>query len=635
MKKTFGILFMLLLGGALYAGPVTPEKALRVAQSVFASEPGTKAAGESNLQIVWDGEFEPATKGALDPALYVITRPEGGFVMVAGSDNVQPVLAFSFENEFIVEGMPVHVRSWMEQYKRYVRSAGAPTVEIQEQWALFEETKDVAIPITEGFSNPFTASHTNEWNQTNPANFLCPDVDPDNQTETSVCGCTALALAEVMAWFGPQNRSLTSYVIPGYSYKSDKEETEITIPSHDLYTSYSTDTWTALKNLTTANSFYGTIEGVSSTNFHDYLYYGKNRVRPKIGGKNTLTATGEALAHLVYDIGTVLNSVYNEGVSSAFHFGTGANPGYIVNNVAPVFKYSNTARLAAKDNYTRSQWQKMLKDEITLRPVIYTGYTESAGHAYVADGYATYNDGITFHFNMGWGGAYNGYYTLEIQDEYDRNHYAILDFYPSESFALAPYIEYSSEGGFTDVSGYNTGNITFTMNYFWNWQAAFHGVISVGLESSSGELRDVEELSDVDLEIGWGYNAWQGIKIIFPEAVFGDRLVAYYKESDKSTYFPFRYNPRTVGMTAVPFFPAAAIDKQSSYVTGDLFVFKLTNHIYDYSLSTWTVTTPSGVTTPYTMDSDSVLLSEAGDYKITCTTPDQETLVTYITVTAP
>jgi hypothetical protein len=86
---------------------------------------------------------------------------------------------------------------------------------------------------------------------------------------------------------------------------------------------------------------------------------------------------------------------------------------------------------------------------------------------------------------------------------------------------------------------------------------------------------------------------------------------------------------------AIPFFPAAAIDKKPSYVLGDLFVFELTNHTYDYSSSAWTVTTPSGVTTDYTVNSDALILSEVGDYKITCTTPGEEALVTYITVTAP
>ncbi|MBO7069828.1 MAG: Spi family protease inhibitor, partial [Bacteroidales bacterium] len=143
MKKIVLIVSMSLLGIALYAAPVTPEKALQVASRVFASGPATKAADASSLQIVWDGEYEPATKAAQDPAFYVVSRPGGGFVIVSGDDNMQPVLAFSFENEFKVEGMPANVRWWMEELKGYARSAVSPTPEILEAWDAFAETKAV------------------------------------------------------------------------------------------------------------------------------------------------------------------------------------------------------------------------------------------------------------------------------------------------------------------------------------------------------------------------------------------------------------------------------------------------------------------------------------------------------------
>lgn len=636
MKRTISILFMMLLGCALYAGPVTPEKALRVAQSVFSSAPGTKAAGESELQIVWDGEFEPATKGALDPAFYVITRPEGGFVMVAGSDNVQPVLAFSFENDFVVEGMPEHVRAWMEQYKRYVRHAGAPTVDIQEQWAVFEETKATAAPITTGFINPYTASHTNEWNQTNPANFYCPDVE--GQTQTSVCGCTALAVAEVIAWFGNLNKTLTDYTIPSYTYQSAKEQYDVVVSEHALTTSYTAETWLAMKGLDTAQKFYETVKGFSKSNMIAYLFYGENKNRPGEEVKNTLTPLGQSVAHLVYDIGTLLQSMYNEGLSSAGHYGTGAYSSDIVTLVAPVFKYNNTSRYICKDDYTKAQWKKILKDEITLRPVIYTGQGDSGGHAYVADGYATYNDGLVFHFNMGWGGSYNGYYTLEIQDEFTRDHGAVVGFYPSDSYAAVPYIGFRPlDGRISDITGYYTQTLKFCMEHFFNYGAvSFYGDIYAGRENYSGTLLQTESIMpDLELNTREGYSSVVR-SATFSDAVFGDRIYLYYKEKDKSDYLPFDCNRRVCSrITAAPFFPAAAINKKSSYVTGDLFEFELTNHTYDYSTSEWTVTTPAGVTKNYTMESDAVLLSEVGDYKITCTTPGQETVVTYITVTAP
>ena len=625
MKKTFSILSMILLGCALYAGPVTPEKALQVAQSVFASAPGTKAAGESELKIVWDGEFEPATKAAQDPAFYVVSRPEGGFVMVAGNDNVQPVLAFSFENDFVVEGMPENVRWWMQQYKDHVRSSVSATPAVREQWEKYESTK--ADPVISGLTDEYTASRTNEWNQTNPANYYCPDVE--GQTQTSVCGCVALATAEIMAWFGTNNPALSSYTIPGYNYTSkNSKSVNVELPDgHALTTSHN---WADLKALESITDFYNQVVGFDTVNSNEELwgklYYGASKENPVTHKKNELTDLGKDLAHLTYDIGTLLQAEYNENAYN----GTGAVTAEVITAVAPVFHYNNGARFVTKDSYTSGQWEQLMKEQITQHPIIYTG----PGHAYAADGYGIYDSKQYFHFNMGWGGQANGYYTLDIQDKYAGGHYAIIDFYPSASFTVLPHIDFDTNGGITYVSGYDTNTLTFDLTEFYNYGAAtFSGGIYAGRENFAGVLAETKPLlSDLNLGYLYGYDSYPNLSVTFSDAVFGDRLVAYYKESDKSTYLPFRYEPLSVGITALPFFPAAAIKRNTSYSVGDYFVFELTNNDYTYQNSIWKVTTPDGTTTQYDMDDYRVQLTAAGDYKISCTTPGQETVVTYITV---
>ena len=181
-------------------------------------------------------------------------------------------------------------------------------------------------------------------------------------------------------------------------------------------------------------------------------------------------------------------------------------------------------------------------------------------------------------------------------------------------------------------NGSYTNQIEFTLLEFYSRMDTFTGKIYAGREDYSGNLVESQSLSAVNLPPSYGYDDMTKV-VEFETAIFGDQLVAYYKEDTKSTFYPFRYEPLVVGFTAIPFFPAAAIKKKPSYVVGDLFVFELKNHLYDYSASTWTVTTPEGVTSSYSMTSDAVLLSEVGDYKITCTT-DEETVVTYLTVTA-
>ena len=415
MKKTLSILSMLLLGCALYAGPVTPEKALQVAQRVFASASATKATDASSLKIVWNGEFEPATKAAQDPDFYVVSRSGGGFVMVAGNDNVQPVLAFSFENDFPVEGMPDHVRLWMQQYKDYIRSVASATPEVQEQWESFEETKANTAKPYEGVTDEFLLSRTNLWNQTNPANFYCPDVT--GQTQTSVCGCVALAVAEIMAWFGTQNSSSFEGTVPEYSYKSDNE-IPVTVHEHNLYSGYN---WGEIKTLAETDpfDFYNQVNGFDSATTNEeaygFLFYGANKNNPVTKAYNTLSDLGEEIGHLAYDIGTLLKAEYNSSENG--FYGTGAITAYIPERVAPVMGYNKNARFLSKDDYPGGQWEIMMKEEVSKRPVLYNG-SGNGGHAYVADGYATYQGKLCFHFNMGWGGSYNGYYNLIHQDDF-------------------------------------------------------------------------------------------------------------------------------------------------------------------------------------------------------------------------
>ena len=54
------------------------------------------------------------------PSFYVVNFNAEGFVIVAGDDRVQPILAFSDEGAFVVENMPAHVRFfWMDTSKRF------------------------------------------------------------------------------------------------------------------------------------------------------------------------------------------------------------------------------------------------------------------------------------------------------------------------------------------------------------------------------------------------------------------------------------------------------------------------------------------------------------------------------------
>jgi hypothetical protein len=73
--------------------------------------------------------------------------------------------------------------------------------------------------------------------------------------------------------------------------------------------------------------------------------------------------------------------------------------------------YSNTTQKVDKSSYSTNDWNDLLKGDLDAgMPMEYAGYPQSgAGHAWVCDGYQGTD---YFHFNLGWGGSYDGYYYL-------------------------------------------------------------------------------------------------------------------------------------------------------------------------------------------------------------------------------
>lgn len=617
---------VLLLGAVLYANPVTPEKALQVASRVFASGPSTKAASSSSLQIVWDGEFEPATKAAQDPAFYVVSRPGGGFVIVSGDDNMQPVLAFSFENEFKVEGMPANVRWWMEELKGYARSAVSPTPEVLEAWDAFAETKaeipsDQIDPLTE-----FTGSRTNLWNQDGPANLYTPTVSV--QTEKSVCGCVALALAEIMVWFGDLNQSpFEEWVVPDYSY----------------WAYYPGSTWTEERGY---NNYNQSIVNHDLTITHSWGALQKLDTYAKFSGASSDLA--EDLGHLVYDIGTILQVQYNESLGAAG--GTSGNLGQLERLTTRMY-YNKAALPKRRENYTSSEWIAMLVDEITQHPVYYTGQdtNDGGGHAFVADGYATTTTGKrVIHFNFGWGGTCNGYYDC-LTDVQTTNHN--LNFFKDNSalFGFVPdtggsteiikklgYFYNGSVGGVT-LSSVTNEKIYINFNNMENTGSApFTGTVAAFRVDKDGNP-GASPLSTMPIStpllVGayTNYEDWDENHFLSP--VLGDKYAFFYKPTEAAVYLPVEGGSSGQILTELPYYPAAFIKvKAGGYNVNDDFVFELTNHDYRYGNASWTVTSPDGVTNTYPQSDHKVKLTQTGWYTISVSTPGQETVTAYIQV---
>lgn len=603
MKKISTLLFAFLAGSLLLnAGPVPREKALDVASKLLAPEMTQTKSGDLELKII-----------AQDDAFYIIEQEGGGFVIVAADDQVRPVLGFSLENNFRLDNMPDNVKWWLDHIRRECRAISAAKLTAEEladvraKWDSYVDTKS-ALP-----SNKITDRHeeffTVEWDQTDPANLLCPTVT--GQGSRSICGCLPLALAMVMVHHGyPQSGTGT---LPSYTYTAGNYKS-YTVNGYALGTVYD---WTSMRQLKTYSQF-----------------------------RNAKDPVRTNLAQLVLDCGVMVKADYN----NSNYGGTGAYSNKVPSLMAKYMGYSSDAHIAYKNKYSKQAWNDLLTAEAKQRAFMFCGYSygswgNDAGHAYVVDGYATY-DGTdrVFHFNFGWGGSCNGYYYADSQkvDSYtfDDDLECLLDLHPVSTIDYPEgTLVYESDGGISLDTGDATpeagAEVTATVSGLRNAGAtSFCGQAWVQVEDKNGKVLQKVVLKDFSTSPLYSGNSLKRTSVTFSldaPARFGDRLRVVFQRPDEADILEVIHQESPAILAEWPLMPATFIDANAQYMVGESLIFKLKNCNYRYSNTSWNVTDPSGKTRNYSQGAGSVQLTAKGTYKIEAVTPT-ERISTYINV---
>lgn len=114
-----------------------------------------------------------------------------------------------------------------------------------------------------------------------------------------------------------------------------------------------------------------------------------------------------AVAVLMYAMGTYSHLGYGSGDGTA----TAGQTSDMGITLANDFLLDNDCLY--KSGTSQSSWETTIYNNLSSgRPLFYSGANESAGgHAVVLDGYEA-NTGL-YHFNFGWGGQGDGYYTVD------------------------------------------------------------------------------------------------------------------------------------------------------------------------------------------------------------------------------
>ncbi len=503
MRKLFIIpCILILLSLNAFADVVPESKARKVAENIFG--PSTK--GNPVLTMVWNGIESQGTKSAsstIAAPFYVFNNESGGFVIVAGDDDVQPILGYSYEFSFSPDNMPENISSWMEKYKNLVQDTRsrkvAPAKDVKSAWI------DALSGTKAGAGTPVKDLGTALWNQGSPFNNQCP-YDTEAK-KNSLTGCVPTATAIVMRYYKWPSKGVGT--LDGYT------SSKFTIPGKNLDESAGYN-WDSMPTKYTSSWTETNINEVST---------------------------------LMSDCGIGVQADYAAGGTSAF-------ASDIVQFLQNHMKYSRDARYLSFSNYTMSEWISLIKKEISAnRPVIYRGTDPSeGGHCFVVDGYDSNN---YLKFNWGWGGSGNGYFYMSEID-YRQGESGIFGMRPDESwedtatgrlFILErpDYNYYGIESSDPYIEKGEIATISFTIKND-NGSDYYSGRIKLIHADKDGNEK--ESLYENDLELSSGYIITYSPSVTLNETIEeGDELrVAYYYggkwiliDNASSSHFPLKY----------------------------------------------------------------------------------------------
>lgn len=423
MKKLLFLLLM--LPAMIFAAPIDPNLAQQVAEN-FINAPEVDANGIVKRAPQKRKQMACAPKQVTaDQQFYVFNSQDSeGFVIVAADDVAHPILGYSQNENLDINNMPDNLRWWLSEYDRQIRWAQDNNIEQSEEIA--QEWQTINSNRVKAASEVVAPLIQTKWDQRAPYNNLCPIYDGTNRAAT---GCVATATAQIMKyWQHPaQGMGTASYTTTARGFQL----------SADF-----------------SNSYYDWSNMVDVYSCYDenlnYSEYSRTSVQ-----KN-------AVAKLMSDVGIAckMNFAANEQGES-----------FSDNQIAcsalfTFFDYDRSAEYIERTGHSDLSWFYVLVQQLDKeQPILYQGQGVDAngqptsGHSFVCDGYDS--DGW-FHFNWGWSGLGNGYYSISAiipsatgtgaaMGDYSYNQSAVLNIKPnthSEGYNLQLWsdIEVSESG---------------------------------------------------------------------------------------------------------------------------------------------------------------------------------------------
>ena len=370
MRRFATILCLITLGMTAWGTPIDRQTA-QTAATHFMQRKGLVKSTE-RLE-----PYQGQLSAVIDNSLYIFNIDTIGFVIVSADDRCSPIMGYSMNGSFDYNKAPTNMLAWLKDCSTSIQAgieANAP-----EDKSTLKQWNELLLPSADLFPETKSDSYllTSTWEQGSGYNNYCPMMNGQHV----VVGCVATAMAQIIRYYGKPTR--------GFGRKSYR------------------------------HSVYGILAVDFDTTDSDYSLM-PDRIR-----RSSSAAQKDMVSRLCYHCGIVVNMEYqHEGHTS----GSGAHTSNVPEGLA-YFGYTDALHYSRNILNNDSLWTALIRNEIdNRRPIEYSGYGDEGGHAFVLDGY---NAQDQFHFNWGWGGYADGFYTLNTMVGFTNSHEMIINIYPS------------------------------------------------------------------------------------------------------------------------------------------------------------------------------------------------------------
>lgn len=489
------------ISSTITASPVKKEDALVKAKQFFIEKSPNILRSASDFNLVYSDtvSFLNKTDNSEFVSYYVFNAGDNnGFVIIAGDDAVKPILGYSNEGSFPTKDIPENIKNWLDFYSHEIQYIVANPI-------LSEKTSISKSEIKQRSANVFVEPLLKniKWNQGDPYNLLCPYSTVNKKL--TVTGCVATAMAQVMKFHEWPKKGTGSYT---YKFLLDKDSTTLT-----------------------AN--------FGSTN------YDWDKIMDNYDGSNTLFEDS-AVALLMKHCGISVKMNYDVSENG----GSSATLPDVGQALKTFFGYDEDIQVYRRSFYDVETWNDLLMNEIIAgRPVLYRGSSSEGGHAFVCDGFDS--EGM-FHFNWGWGGNSNGYFSNNILDPnyegigsssggYASGQFAIMgikkpDGINDNNFQIKLFGKSlaTSKSSITNINTENFNVISGFINYGLN---TFNGFIAVGL-FKNGKLQNLLDTIQLkDLKSNYGVSSYSFKNLSLKSLSSGTyNIFLVHQPSNKSTW---------------------------------------------------------------------------------------------------